>query len=64
VVPSFSGDEHSRGFYSLMATMSAFRLLGIGGAQQVKDAAERLDRTAIALVGRSWYSRRAHSPDD
>ncbi len=37
------------GFYSLMATMSAFRLLGIGGPQQVKEAAERLDHAALAI---------------
>ena len=32
-----------------MSTMSAFRLLGIGGAQQVKEATERLDYAAIAI---------------
>src|SRR5437660_4929519 len=37
------------GFYSLMATMSGFRLLGIGGAQQISDAANRFDAAAIAI---------------
>ena len=37
------------GFYSLMATMSAFRLLGIGGAQQIKEATDRLDYAALAI---------------
>ena len=32
-----------------MATMSAFRLLGIGGAQQIKEATDRLDYAALAI---------------
>jgi CDP-diacylglycerol--serine O-phosphatidyltransferase len=50
LVPSFfTAMNILAGFYSLMATMSAFRLLGIGGAQQVKEAAERLDYAAMAI---------------
>lgn len=50
LVPSFfTAMNILAGFYSLMATMSAFRLLGIGGPQQVKDAAERLDLAALAI---------------
>ena len=37
------------GFYSLMTTMSAFRLLGIGGPQQIEAATKRLDYAAIAI---------------
>src|SRR5947209_18323148 len=37
------------GFYSIMATMSGFRLLGIGGAQQISDAANRFDYAAMAI---------------
>src|SRR5947209_14392176 len=37
------------GFYSIMATMSGFRLLGIGGAQQIGDAANRFDYAAMAI---------------
>src|SRR5436305_7883920 len=37
------------GFYSLMATMSGFRLLGIGGAQQIRDATNRFNAGAIAI---------------
>src|SRR5947199_5212827 len=32
-----------------MATMDGFRLLGIGGAQQIRDAANRFDAAAIAI---------------
>jgi len=50
LVPSlFTALNILAGFYSLMTTMSAFRLLGIGGAQQVKEAAERLDYAAMAI---------------
>jgi CDP-diacylglycerol--serine O-phosphatidyltransferase len=50
LVPSFfTALNILAGFYSLMTTMSAFRLLGIGGAQQVKEATERLDYAAIAI---------------
>jgi CDP-diacylglycerol--serine O-phosphatidyltransferase len=50
LVPSFfTAMNILAGFYSVMATMSAFRLLGIGGVQQVKDAAERLDHAAMAI---------------
>jgi len=50
LVPSFfTAMNILAGFYSLMATMSAFRLLGIGGVQQVKEAAERLDYAAMAI---------------
>jgi len=37
------------GFYSLMATMSGFRLLGIGGAQAIKEAGDRFDYAAMAI---------------
>jgi CDP-diacylglycerol--serine O-phosphatidyltransferase len=47
VVPSlFTAMNILAGFYSLMATMSGFRLLGIGAVQQ---AAERFDYAAIAI---------------
>ena len=50
LVPSFfTAMNILAGFYSLMATMSAFRLMGIGGAQQVKEATDRLDHAAIAI---------------
>ena len=50
LVPSFfTALNILAGFYSLMTTMSAFRLLGIGGPQQVKEATERLDLAAIAI---------------
>jgi CDP-diacylglycerol--serine O-phosphatidyltransferase len=50
LVPSFfTALNILAGFYSLMATMSAFRLLGIGGAQQVREASERLDYAALAI---------------
>src|SRR5439155_984147 len=42
LVPSlFTTMNILAGFYSLMATMSGFRLLGIGGAQQISDAESR-----------------------
>src|SRR3989475_3626941 len=50
LVPSlFTALNILAGFYSLMATMSAFRLLGIGGADQIDAATRRLDRAAIAI---------------
>src|SRR6266480_2913925 len=50
VVPSlFTALNILAGFYSLMATMSGFRLLGIGGAAQIKEAAERFDYAAMAI---------------
>jgi CDP-diacylglycerol---serine O-phosphatidyltransferase len=50
VIPSlFTTLNILAGFYSLMASMSGFRLLGIGGAQAVKEAAERFDYAAMAI---------------
>ena len=50
VIPSlFTTLNILAGFYSLMASMSGFRLLGSGGAQQVREAAERFDYAAIAI---------------
>src|SRR5207237_3841318 len=50
LVPSlFTAMNILAGFYSLMATMSGFRLLGIGGAQQREEAADRFDAAAIAI---------------
>src|SRR5438093_5288079 len=50
LVPSlFTTMSILAGFYSLMATMSGFRLLGIGGAQQIIDARNRFDEAAIAI---------------
>src|SRR5438309_3651374 len=50
LIPSlFTAMNILAGFYSLMATMSGFRLLGIGGAQQISDAANRFDAAAIAI---------------
>ena len=49
LVPSFfTAMNIFAGFYSLMATMSGFRLLGIDGAH-VKEATERFDYAAIAI---------------
>jgi len=49
LVPSFfTAMNILAGFYSLMATMSGFRLLGIGGAQ-IKEAADRFDYAAMAI---------------
>src|SRR5436309_14841877 len=49
LVPSlFTALNILAGFYSLMATMSGFRLLGIGGAQ-IQDAKLRFDYAAIAI---------------
>src|ERR1700693_656215 len=50
LVPSlFTALNILAGFYSLMATMSGFRLLGIGGVGQIKEAAERFDYAAMAI---------------
>lgn len=50
VIPSlFTTLNILAGFYSLMATMSGFRLLGIGGAGAVREAAERFDYAAMAI---------------
>src|SRR6266852_3606789 len=50
LIPSlFTAMNILAGFYSLMATMSGFRLLGIGGASQIKEAADRFDYAAIAI---------------
>lgn len=50
LVPSlFTALNILAGFYSLMTTMSAFRLVGLGGAQNIKDATERFDYAAIAI---------------
>jgi len=49
VIPSlFTAMNIFAGFYSLMATMSGFRLLGINGSQ-VQQATERFDYAAIAI---------------
>src|SRR6266852_1383998 len=50
LIPSlFTAMNILAGFYSLMATMSGFRLLGIGGAAQVQSAAQRFDYAAMAI---------------
>src|ERR1041384_467982 len=50
LVPSFfTALNILAGFYSLMTTMSAFRLLGIGGPQQIKEATDRFDLAALAI---------------
>src|SRR5258706_5000206 len=50
LVPSlFTALNILAGFYSLMTTMSAFRLLGISGVDQIDAATRRLDRAAIAI---------------
>jgi len=50
LVPSlFTAMNILAGFYSLMATMSGFRLLGIGGALQVREATDRFDYAAMAI---------------
>src|SRR6195256_4555626 len=50
LIPSlFTAMNILAGFYSLMTTMSGFRLLGIGGASQIKEAADRFDYAAIAI---------------
>ena len=50
LIPSlFTALNILAGFYSLMSTMSGFRLLGIGGAAQISEAAERFDYAAMAI---------------
>jgi len=50
VIPSFFTTLNIlAGFYSLMATMSGFQLLGVGGAPQVEAATRRFDYAAIAI---------------
>jgi CDP-diacylglycerol--serine O-phosphatidyltransferase len=50
LVPSlFTAMNILAGFYSLMATMSGFRLLGIGGPSAIKEAADRFDYAAMAI---------------
>ena len=50
LVPSlFTAMNILAGFYSLMATMSGFRLLGIGGAAAIKEAGDRFDYAAMAI---------------
>jgi CDP-diacylglycerol--serine O-phosphatidyltransferase len=50
LVPSlFTALNILAGFYALMATMSGFRLLGIGGASAIKEATERFDYAAMAI---------------
>jgi CDP-diacylglycerol--serine O-phosphatidyltransferase len=50
LVPSlFTAMNILAGFYSLMATMSGFRLLGIGGPSAIKEAADRFDFAAMAI---------------
>jgi CDP-diacylglycerol--serine O-phosphatidyltransferase len=50
VIPSFFTTLNIlAGFYSLMATMSGFQLLGVGGTPQVEAATRRFDYAAIAI---------------
>src|SRR5205814_8630684 len=50
IVPSlFTALNILAGFYSLMTTMSAFRLLGIGGADQIEVATRLLDPAVVAI---------------
>ena len=50
VVPSlFTALNILAGFFSLMAKMSGFRLLGIGGAAQIQLAAQQFDYAAMAI---------------
>src|SRR6266851_2094909 len=50
VIPSFFTTLNIlAGFYSLMATMSGFQLLGVGGVPQVEAATRRFDYAAIAI---------------
>ena len=50
LVPSlFTAMNILAGFYSLMATMSGFRLLGIGGPSAIKEAGDRFDYAAMAI---------------
>lgn len=50
VIPSlFTALNILAGFYSLMATMSGFRLLGTGVPSQIQEAAGRFDYAAMAV---------------
>jgi CDP-diacylglycerol--serine O-phosphatidyltransferase len=50
LVPSlFTAMNILAGFYALMATMSGFRLLGIGGPSAIKEASDRFDYAAMAI---------------
>src|SRR5256886_13180519 len=50
LVPSFFTTMNILGgFYSLMPTLSGFRLPGMGGAQQISAAANRFDAAAIGI---------------
>lgn len=50
VIPSlFTALNILAGFYSLMSTMSGFRLLGIGGANAIQEAGARFDYAAMAI---------------
>src|SRR5712691_10968148 len=50
VIPSlFTALNILAGFFSLMSTMSGFRLLGIGGAAQLQQAAQQFDYAAMAV---------------
>src|SRR5260370_26854916 len=50
VVPSlFTALNILAGFFSLMATMTGFHLLEVGGASQVQQAAQQFDYAAMAI---------------
>src|SRR5260370_2466850 len=50
VIPSlFTTLNILAGFYSLMATMSGFSLLGIGGPTAIKAAEQRFDYAAMSI---------------
>src|SRR5437588_5192006 len=50
LIPSFfTALNILAGFYALMATMSGFRLVGLGAPQQIKEAADRFDYAAMAI---------------
>lgn len=50
LVPSlFTALNILAGFFSIMATMNGFRLLGIGGALQIQQAVQQFDYAAMAI---------------
>ena len=50
LIPSiFTALNLFAGFYSLMSTMSGFRLLGIGGAANIQQATIHFDHAAMAI---------------
>ena len=50
LVPSlFTALNILAGFFSIMATMNGFRLLGIGGAAQIQQAVQQFDYAAMAI---------------